>query len=398
MKNLPQPHLNMARTGLEIKKHFENLWTHLSEATTPPDEEATRYQHADLNADSSGPDLVPVYRDFLHVPDWYQEFERAMDPRRPFRSLDPSMLYYGPGFAANWININEGWEVYRQMQSKLENNVGPPLLHVLDGDSINLVDLGVGDFQMASHVLNLLLYDRPSRELNYIAIDISSDMLFYALNLSQTGERWAPLRELRRKGWAVRGVNTDFHHLEHCRSLFASGRTVFLLLGNTLGNVLSEVTTLRRIGNAMASGDLMLVEVAVEEEEPFSESDLTAQIQDSRSFWAGPFLSFGCPPDAVQLRVSEVHGGMSKGNFAGVAYEVRCDFSRETVLVNPRFREGRIAVAPGSVTMFLVRKYRSDSVGDALQQAGFQVLERSVTPTRSPKERRSCCVLAEKRA
>jgi uncharacterized SAM-dependent methyltransferase len=124
------------------------------------------------------------------------------------------------------------------------------ILEAIEGNSINLIDLGCGNGKKAAFLISHL---HNRKKVRYFPIDISGYMVETAL----AEVRKMQVAEVVEVGWNI----SDFENLPNISRLFNKKEfknNVFLLLGNTLGNF--EVhELLYEVRASMNQGDYILL-------------------------------------------------------------------------------------------------------------------------------------------
>ena len=330
--------------------------------------------------------IIPIYRDFHSSLDWFVELESNISP--PYRYLNSKLLYYGPDLAKFWIQRARADAANRDMLGLLEDNL-KVLLNPYRADSVNVIDLGVGDFEKGHIVLEFFLKERDVRTINYFPFDVSYEMLVLALRTRSDHYSAKTLQAVQRNG-SITAINATFSQLEHYRHLLTPpSRNIFLLLGNTLGNESVESQTLAEIAAGMNAGDLLLTEVQLIEE-PVSTSleEDNVAIQRHKEFFTGPFRALGYDPRQIDLSIRTNPAADEMRGISAVTYEVVCRLKKQLVAQHTAFGNGKITVPAGeSICVYLIRLYHEEALVSFLSKAGFEVMQSQVTPARIPPRR-----------
>lgn len=338
--------------------------------------------------------IIPIYRDLSSSLDWFVEFEANISP--PYRYLNSKLLYYGPGLAKYWIQRARADAANRDMIGLLEENL-KQLLHTYYPESINIIDLGVGDFEKGHLALEFFLKEPAVRTINYFPFDVSYEMLVLALRTRADHYSAKTLQAIQRNG-SITAINATFSQLEHYRHLLTPPSTnIFLLLGNTLGNESVESQTLADIAAGMNPGDLLLTEVQLIEE-PMSTSleEDNVAIQQHKDFYTGPFRVLGYDERHIDLSIRTNPAVDEAREIPAVTYEVICRLKKPFTAHHPAFANEKISVPAGEeICVYLIRLYQEEALETFLNQAGFQVLESRVTAART-SPRRFHYVVAQK--
>jgi hypothetical protein len=361
-------------------------WTNGSASGTPSPPQTTRF--IPITDMTTGERLVPVYRDVESVDDWFVLLEQAL--RRPQPRLDSKMLYFGPGAANGWVHTTKSVDAFSLLLATFNERILPLLQRLDRGQALTIVDLGVGDMSPGKRVLSQCL--QRKRKLDYVAVDISYDML--KLAFKNAGPELAAVYGTRGR---VIAVNTEFASLSRYKRLFRDksseqASTVFLLLGNTLGNEANELYTLSNLFRAMTPGDALICEYQAVEEELASAEELTALFAPRRGFFLSPFTSLLCPTDALEFVVQEDGAEAARRGIEAMTYEFVCRFTRDVELRHHGFAEP-LLVPRGDVGVYIVRKYREGAMRQLFERSGFSVDYDQIVPAvgsegDGPKRRR----------
>lgn len=370
---------------------IRSLFATTSRPEVEPEQQPTGDAPPETEPDSNGESglIVPIYRDLFESLNWYRKFEEYVKPATP--ALPSEMLYYGPGLAEAWIRLAANSDA-NQQQLEAFNRDFVPLLSPYASGSLSVVDLGVGDFEKGKRVLRHLLESDVS-SLSYFPLDISYQMLALALGEMPLFER------LKKQRGSVACINTSFSQLGAYREIISTGsRTLFLLLGNTLGNELDEVAMLRDIGAAMDADDLLFAELQLLESEPIPDEEITDSIQDAKAFYAGPFIALGYPEHEIELRAETSCGPwMTPTETATVRFI--CRPSTRHVLRHPTFASKKgVRISPEvDITVYVVRKYHPSAIEAIFERAGLDVVDSSVSDV-GDSGRRFSHLIARKRS
>ncbi|HEX5966377.1 MAG TPA: L-histidine N(alpha)-methyltransferase [Pyrinomonadaceae bacterium] len=330
--------------------------------------------------------IIPIYRDLNSSLDWFVELETNINS--PYRYLNSKLLYYGPGLAKFWIQRSRWDAANRDMIGLLDENLRE-LLDPYRADSINVIDLGVGDFDKGHKVLEFFLKSPEVRTINYFPFDVSYEMLGLALRTRTDHFAATTLQAVQQNG-SITAINATFSQLEHYRHLLTPpSSNIFLLLGNTLGNESVESQTLGYVAAGMNPGDLLLTEVQLIEK-PVSttiEEDNVA-IQRHKEFFTGPFWALGYDRRNIDLSIRTNEALDKARGIPAVTYEVICRLKKPLRVRHPAFANDKISVPAGEdICVYLIRLYHEEALVPLLTQAGFEVLQSRVTPARTPPRR-----------
>jgi hypothetical protein len=132
--------------------------------------------------------------------------------------------------------------------------------------SPDVISLGPGDGIKDRIILNALAReldkDGNAHEMFYYPVDVSHRMLATAVHTIR--EDYSLSRRIK-----IKAFHSDFKHLSAFRPVynFRPEPNLFLLLGNTFGNMQDEKNFLHRLYRAMYPGDILLLEVRLHTDE-----------------------------------------------------------------------------------------------------------------------------------
>ncbi len=334
---------------------------------------------------------LPIYRDPRSYRDWFSTMRSVCE--QPVAYLDSSMVYYGPGLAWFWTRLCQEHKAQSELQNAFEK-INEELLANLKSDAVNVIDLGIGDFDKGQIVLEHYLKG-GAQSINYFPLDISYSMLDLALNTNDETDAAQILRRVLKKGNIV-AINASIDQLHRYTHLFPKNhQNVLLLFGNTLGNQLDEMQTLEDIGKAMGPNDLLVTELQLIEDKPKTEKEITEGVQNLKYFYAGPFTALGYPEDKIELTVQQQTG--SPGSSDPITFEFWCNLKERRLITHGAFKEPWY-LGKKKVCVYLVRKYDERSIATMFESAGFNVIKNktySVNP-KDPKSRKVAYITAQK--
>lgn len=363
----------------EVRARLRGSWQPTS---TPPT--ALRPAHVQYYPSFQG-HTVAIYCDLNAPRDWFQEFGTAVRGARAF--LNSRMLYFGPGLADNWFRVNNDFDANRELHAAFMGQF-LPLLSEIHPEELRIVDLGVGDFKKGNEILQHYLGDRDLK-LDYFPLDISDEMLKKAAD----PKKWPAIDEVLKRAGKVIALNTTFDELPKYSYLFQSSaraQTLFLLLGNTLGNELQEAETLSVIRDAMGDNDVLMAELQLAEDKPFSGGEAANQNQPNKYFYTGPFEILSGDPDTIDLIVER------KDERRAFTYEFYAQLRSPLSVRHPALP--RFSLPKGKkVGVYIVRKYRGAAEVEAMfVEAGFRIMRVRSTVASGPRDRLFCCLTARK--
>lgn len=386
------PEKRLGQAALQVRNHARKIWEGgLREATLAPTAEDAKVVYPFKNEGF----LVPIYRDLEYASYWFTDFRNSVEHALP--SLDSRMLYYGPGLAQNWFRLCSDDETEQRSVAQLERACNE-VLHGFRRDNLNVVDLGIGNFHKGSRVLQRQ-FDEGTKTINFFAVDISYEMLLLSLRPDEQMTRRARmLRAVAKRGGKAIGINAPFDKLARYSHLFMPpSANLFLLLGNTLGNELSEIQTLAAVAGCMGNDDRLLADVQLVEEELDSAEEICEREQDVRYYYGGPLLAVHCTWDDMALFVRRDDDESLARGIKAVTYKLGVTMKRSLRVTHPGFGASPVEIPRAEICTFIVRKYHEDQIDTIFNEAGLIVERAHVTEHESPRDRRWCYVLARRR-
>jgi hypothetical protein len=332
--------------------------------------------------------IIPIYRDPTEPLDWFAEVTHNLDSVRPM--LNPRLPYFGPGLASLWIRLCQSTKYVQEMNAEFSGHMNK-LLRMSAGSSINVIDLGIGDFNKGRIVLEKLIRRRV--RVNYVPVDVSYEMIVIALN-RHGGDR-SLLARLNDTG-SIWAINSTFANLPKFRSVLPKTKNLFLLLGNTLGNEMDESDMLAQIARVMNPDDELLVEVQLLEDHPPTTETLTDAFQEKKFFYGAPFFALGYREDDVDVWVSE--DSEPRGSLPVDAWTVTVNatLKHEHEIHHPGLpRRVRIGPKP-KVGIQIIRTYRHELPVELFEHAGLAVTDSVSTNTSDAEERRFQYIIAKR--
>ena len=384
-----KPEEFMIPIAQELEMRFKQLLPMKDKRDQPsvlvsPVTDSETVNKVDIVYKPSSAGIIPIYRDLSSSLDWFVELEANISP--PYRYLNSKLLYYGPGLAKFWIQRARADAANRDMIGLLDDKL-KELLDPYRADSVNVIDLGVGDFEKGHIVLEFFLKAPDVRTINYFPFDVSYEMLVLALRTRPDHYSAKTLQAVQRNG-SITAINATFSQLEHYRHLLTPpSSNIFLLLGNTLGNESVESQTLADIAAGMNAGDLLLTEVQlIEEPASTSLEEDNVAIQRHKEFFTGPFRALGYESRHIDLSIRTNRAADEARGIPAITYEVICQLKRPLTARHPAFANEKISVPAGeAICVYLIRLYHEKALESFLNQAGFEVLESQVTARTPPR-------------
>lgn len=173
---------------------------------------------------------------------------------RIWNIADSKLWYLTPVQSQAFLDLEKSTDYQKEVIQKeidlINKNMGEVVKKV-GGENINIVDIGCGDGKKA--VLFIEKFGLEHVKIRYCPIDISNYMVTKAINRIKK----LNIEEIIEFQWNI----SDFENLENVANLIKSqksGKNLFLLLGNTLGNFeINEL--LYEIRSSMESGEVLLI-------------------------------------------------------------------------------------------------------------------------------------------
>lgn len=260
--------------------------------------------------------------------------------------LPQKYLYASLNGARLWKGLCDGHspiaEVYRQFplnrsEAPLTKAFLEQAKRLIDGSAdkkLGVVALGAGTGQRESQICGWLADKLELERLFAVVLDVSSELLGVSL------QRFNNLPSNVRPMFAVLDFESGsgLGHLQSLRNTWGEHPALFLLLGNTLGN-LDEITFLKRMAEVMRPDDLMLCEMLLTTDT--EQRGRYEPTEDDRAkFIIDPLRALGLNPKVENL---ECHVSSESGT--RLRSEFRYHFDAEeaamplTVEPRPRFSE-----------------------------------------------------------
>jgi hypothetical protein len=387
-----EPSQYLWSAGVQIRDTFKKLHNARTvQPAAPADSTTIRMERRRAQGE-----FVTIYRDAAANLNWFADFKTSMEQAVP--SFKSRMLYFGPGLATHWNRISREYDAYPENLEVFKGTLRG-MLAGPRSDGINLIDLGIGNFDKGEAILSHCLNQPEIKAINYFPYDVSYEMLALALQIGEDSERDQIRRRVQTQGSIV-AINALFADLDRYNHLFSPpSRNVFLLLGNTLGNEPDEIETLRDIRKGMNAGDVLITELQLVEEDPLPDTTLTENIQSSAYFYVGPFTAIG-GGSVADFKISvrrDLDEERDRGSMAGLSYKIICRPRSVREVRHPAYRAGEVVRIPGrDIVVYIVRKYRAETVAELFRQAGFDEISVASSPGEGPRSRRFCYITARK--
>lgn len=214
---------------------------------------------------------------------------------RVWNIADSKLWYLTPEQAQAYLDLENSKDynkaVNKDQGESLMTSNAQRITEKVGKSPINIVDLGCGDGKKAA---NLVAAFKKKIKFRYCPIDISGYMV------EKASETFSNLNagEIVEFQYNI----SDFENLENITPLLSRGKfkkSLFLLLGNTLGNF--EINDfLYQIRSAMRDGDLLLVDTAVADEKIVEKTQLQAKNSMVNNFLRHIPMQLGLDSSEVQ--------------------------------------------------------------------------------------------------
>jgi hypothetical protein len=262
--------------------------------------------------------LGPIFRPLDSKEDWHKRVFDSLNQVHP--QIAPRSLYDGPGLARLWVDWQSHFKAYDEETKQALAHVLDRFLDQMPRKLSCIVDLGVGDLIKGHEVLRFAR-TRLAAEPRYVGVDASFQMLIDAIRVN--GPNPGIAQTIGAAPDRICGINAGFDQLVKCRSQFPSGgESLFLLLGNTLGNEPDERQTLLNIVKAMSPGDHLLLDIQLCEDEVITADEIRHRLdtEPALAFMRGPLMAFGVSPEKLAVEVRLRMAGA--GHWHARAYDV----------------------------------------------------------------------------
>jgi hypothetical protein len=153
---------------------------------------------------------------------------------------DPSYEYY-----------SHAVELYRKRSGSLVDAITNAA-----GSTLDVISLGPGNGSKDKLFLRALARKQSPEHIFYYPFDVSESMI--STSMRKVGQ------DSELSGISVKAILAEFGALPEFRALFhhRPGANIFMLLGNTIGNLSDERSFLKNLhNNAMSIGDILVLEV-----------------------------------------------------------------------------------------------------------------------------------------
>jgi len=210
---------------------------------------------------------------------------------RIWNIADSKLWYLTPDQAQAYLDLDDS-KNYKGVELELiEKNIGE-ISQEINGEDINIIDLGCGDGNKAARIFSKL---KNKAKVRYCPIDISGYMVEKAIETFSNLD----VEEVVSFQYNI----SDFENLENLMPLLTKGnfkKNVFLLLGYTLGNF--EVNELLyEIRNAMRWDDILIIVSGIENEKWKKWAKTGKEDQKANNFFSKIPLQLGLSPEDIEF-------------------------------------------------------------------------------------------------
>lgn len=238
------------------------------------------------------------------------DVRRQLQERLPFeRSVPMKYLYMTDEGSQAWLRMceSETYVYFRHSFQHLKNSIeriAQRIVEAFKSTALDVVTLGCGNGEKDRILLTGLVGRlKPRERLSYFPIDISASMLMEAIKCLMQSNAIKNRTD-------VKAILGDFTTLKTFEPIYEvrPQRNLFSVLGNTLGNS-SELPIFEALGEAMFPGDLLLIEVNVDNTMEFVRRDFfDSEIKRTRDLI--PLRTLGLQPDSNNLKY-DIRTGLS---------------------------------------------------------------------------------------
>lgn len=187
--------------------------------------------------------------------------------------IDSKFAYLGDSVAKKYLALIQSpeYSVHDETLEMLEVNVNRIVEKITESKkNVRIVSLGIGDGKKDAVMLDRLLQVINS-PIEYLVFDISMEMIREGLAHIKKN-----ISEKNFKKLKIKVFQMDFLYIDDIRDYLNSNtidvQSLFLLLGNTLGNF-NEHTLLDRINSVMQVNDYLLIDNQLKKEGKLSEEE-----------------------------------------------------------------------------------------------------------------------------
>ncbi|MHC4346743.1 MAG: L-histidine N(alpha)-methyltransferase [Planctomycetota bacterium] len=231
--------------------------------------------------------------------------------------LDEKLLYVSPFCARRWLDVckNADYKPYVDSRQLLEDKGKDLMATVFEesgAESFNIISLGAGNGEKDRILLHYLT--RVVKEpCFYYPIDVSHTLLLAACEEVASTSFETVLR--------IKSIHDDFERLHELMPIYQyrTGKNIFALLGNTLGNYNEEILISNML-RGMESGDYLLLEVQLKSENKYE--------AEKKQFFEAPLRTMGFAVDNLRLEMRSLTGEAVPDSVTSYTHVILKDGSR----------------------------------------------------------------------
>ena len=214
---------------------------------------------------------LPVAREHSHrsAPNWYMSpgfdsvtmmSELNQQINGSGGTIEQTYVYLDPQSALDWISISNSPRYVAAIRESLPYGaVAKKLREVIGNAGIDLIALGPGDGKSEVRLVQQIHEDGERPNMRFYLLDASQPLLSRAFKHAVDTFSDDP-------GIFVCGIQGNFHHLSRYAQLHytparSHRRRVYVMLGNTIGNLEHEPHFFQSAFSGAAPGDLLLFDV-----------------------------------------------------------------------------------------------------------------------------------------
>lgn len=226
----------------------------------------------DLKLNPAQVTTLPALRETSnkHAPNWYVSpgfdsvqmlGELAQQINGGGGSLEQTYVYMDHKSASDWIQLcNTPGYVAAFRESMPHGEVAKRIRELLGNVGLDLIALGPGDGKSEVRLVQHILQESENPSIRFYLVDASQPLLSRSFKHAADTFGEDP-------GVFVCGIQGNFHHLPRYTQLHytparSHRRRVYVMLGNTIGNLDNELQFFQSAFAAAVPGDLLVFDVA----------------------------------------------------------------------------------------------------------------------------------------
>lgn len=223
---------------------------------------------ADLKLVPSEVTTLPAMREssHRHAPNWYvspgfDSVQMMSDLAQQLNggggSIEQSFVYLDPKSALDWIQLCNAPGYASMYRESFPHSQAAKLLHELTGSAgLDLIALGPGDGKTEARLVEHILEESERPSVRFYLFDVSQPLLSRAFK--HAADTFGDEPRI-----FVCGIQGNFHHLPRYMQLHytparSHRRRVYMLLGNTIGNIDHEPQFFHSAFAGAAPGDILI--------------------------------------------------------------------------------------------------------------------------------------------